>query len=248
MPLKPIQAALAAFALLGAALPAAAAVTTFDHGTSGWRGAQGSGGGGTFIDTDLGNDAPALHTVFTDFGITFSNQRRAFTGDFTASPSLQIGIDVNTLSLTYGGQQVTRDLIVEFRDHDNAPDGMPYTSVWARIGTLDASTPGWTTFSITIADTSATTLPSGWGGYGAENPVTFEPELPAGRTFANVLAGVDELAFGTLVPGFFYGFTDFNVAVDNITLSPVPEPAAVWLLIGGFGALALARRRAGSRS
>jgi hypothetical protein len=38
------------------------------------------------------------------------------------------------------------------------------------------------------------------------HPVTFELTLPAGVTFADVLAGVDEFAVTGAVPGFF--FTD----------------------------------------
>jgi hypothetical protein len=89
----------------------------------------------------------------------------------------------------------------------------------------------WEHFSVTIADTSAMALPAGWGGYGAEDPNTFEPMLPPGRTFTSVLAGVDELAFSTLAPGYFYGFTDFDVSLDNLTISRVPEPAAGLLLV-----------------
>ena len=60
-----------------------------------------------------------------------------------------------------------------------------------------------------------------------------------------MLAGVDEVAFTTLVPGYMYGFTYFDVAVDNISISPVPEPAQGGMLLAGLaGMAALARRRA----
>ena len=66
----------------------------------------------------------------------------------------------------------------------------------------------------------------GWGGTGAEDPVTYEPILPPGVTFADVLAGVDRMVFTTLQPGFFYGFTDFDLRIDNITaIREAPDPA-----------------------
>ncbi len=229
-------------ALLGAlACGASAATTTFSSGAEGWTGPQGFGGS-TFIDGSLGNGAPSMHTIFNDFGITFSNDSNGdFVGDYTQTSQVEISIDTYTSFLNFFGQDVQRTFIVELRDYDNPEGGYPWTSVWYALGDLNAANPGWHTWGVTIADTLAEELPAGWGGYGAEDPETFEPILPAGRTFANVLAGVDEIAFTTLVPGFFFGFTDHDVAIDNITVNFVPEPGAAAML--AVGALSLLRRR-----
>lgn len=217
----------------------------FDDGTAGWAGPSGSGGR-SWIAPFRGQDRPAYRTRFSDFGISFANSSNTdFIGDYTALPAVQIGLDVKTLALSFFGQPVTRDLVVELRDHDNAPEGLPWVSVWYKLGTLDPGQSGWSTWSVTIADTSATALPSGWGGYGAEDPVTYEPTLPADRTFASVLAGVDEIAFTTYVPGYFFGETAFDVVVDNLfirAVSVVPEPAPLALLAAGLIALRLRRR------
>ncbi|QBQ39542.1 PEP-CTERM sorting domain-containing protein [Pseudoduganella plicata] len=158
--------------------------------------------------------------------------------------SVTFGIDVLANSVWFFNREVTRDLVIELRDYDNQANGLPYTSVWAKVGTLDAGKTGWQHLSVTIDDTSVLGLPSGWGGYGAED-AQGNPFLPSDRTFASVLAGVDEVAFTTLVPGFVYGFTYFDVAVDNISISPVPEPAQGGMLLAGLaGMAALARRRA----
>ena len=125
-------------------------------------------------------------------------------------PSFTFSLDVLTNSIAFFGENVSRELIVEFRDTDATSGGYPYSSVWFNLGTLDAITnPGWQHLSVTVADTGSLTLPPGWGGYGAEDAFA-NPVLPDGVTFADIMKGVDQIAITTLVPGFFYGFTDFN--------------------------------------
>jgi hypothetical protein len=96
-------------------------------------------------------------------------------------------------------------------------------------------------YSVTIDDPNSDILPPGWGGFGAEDPDTFEPILPEGVTFADVLSGVDEIAFTTIQPGFFFSFDDYDVTLDNITISTIPAPGSAVLL--GAGGLFAARRR-----
>ncbi|QGZ41563.1 putative secreted protein with PEP-CTERM sorting signal [Pseudoduganella flava] len=237
-------------ALSFAAGSAAAATTDFSSGAQGWTGMQPANGvGGSGIDTSLGNGAPAYRTVLENFGISFTNKTNTdFVRDYTATSAVTFGIDVLAQEITYFGQNVTRDLVLELRDYDNASNGLPYTSVWYTLGTLDASASGWQHFSVTIGNTAGSALPAGWGGYGAED-ATGMPLLPADRTFASVLAGVDEIAFTTLKPGWAYGFTQFDVAIDNITVSAVPEPGETAMLMAGLGVLgAVARRRRSRRS
>lgn len=221
---------LIAMACISAALCAAPVqaqvkrVSTFADGAKGWKGPQGPGGG-TFVDPGVGRPAPALRTQFEDFGITFYNRNDlAAVRRIARSGPVAIGLYANTFDVTFGGRQVSRELVVELRDYDDPPNGFPYVSVWTRIGVLDPAIPGWQRMAVAIRDATATELPPGWGGYGAEDPDTFEPMLPPGRTFANVLAGADEIAFTTLVPGFFYGFTLFDVAIDNIFIRAAPVP------------------------
>lgn len=231
-------------ALTVAAGAASAATTDFSSGAQGWEGMQPLNGiGGSGIDTSLGNGAPAYRTVIENFGITFANSTNAdFVHDYTASAGVTFGIDVLTQQINYFGQDVTRDLILELRDYDNASNGLPYTSVWYNLGTLDAAVGGWQHYSVTIDNTSAIGLPSGWGGYGAED-ATGMPYLPEDRTFASVLAGADEIAFTTYKPGWAYGFTNFDVAIDNISVSAVPEPGTYAMLLAGLGMVGFAARR-----
>ena len=234
----------AAFALVA---PASAQTisTTFDGGvTNGWQGPQGLGGS-TSIDTTLGNPAPSLRTQFNNFGITFYNDSDpGYVRDYSQAP-FTFSVDALTQVVNFFGTATSRDLVLEFRDYDNA-GSYPWVSVWYDLGDLvDPAVGGtgqWESYSVTVTDPTSTTLPPGWGGTGDEDPVTFEPRLPANRTFADVLAGVDEVALTTLTPGFVYGFTDFDVALDNINLTIIPEPAGLALLVPA-AALLMRRRR-----
>lgn len=232
-------------ATLQATAAAAGSTVTFSNGEEGWYGLQPlDGNGGSAIDSSLGNGAPAMRTVIENFGVAWTTRSNTdFVRDYTQMSSVTFGIDVSAETVFYFNREVTRDLVLELRDYDNMSNGLPYTSVWVKVGTLDASKPGWQHLSVTIDDTSATALPAGWGGYGAEDS-TGMPYLPSDRTFASVLAGVDEVAFTTYVPGMVFGYTNFDVAVDNISISPVPEPAQGMMLLAGLaGIAAVARRR-----
>lgn len=220
------------------------ATVDFSKGEEGWFGMQPANGvGGSGIDTSLGQGAPAYRTTMENFGIDWRNSTNgAFLGDYTKSRSVTLGLDVSAMSIQYFGQEVTRSLVVELRDYDNKPADLPYTSVWFDLGTLDASNSDWKHFSVTIEDTSSSLLPSGWGGYGAEDG-TGMPMLPGGRSFASVLSSVDEIVFTTLKPGYAFGFTNYDVAIDNVSITAVPEPSTYGMLLGGMGLLGFIARR-----
>ena len=235
-----LAAACAVCALAGGAY--ADATTTFDSGTEGW-----SVSGRDDISATGGNPGANMDVDLIDvFGADIRNTTNGeFLGDynrFGGSVELSVDVKVNSIYSQFFPGELPRDMVVELRDLDNPNDGYPYTSVWFNLGTLDASVDnGWVTYSVVIDDTAATDLPAGWGGYGDEDPNTFEPILPAGRTFASVLESVDELHFTTFVPGFFFGFTNFDIQVDNISIKSVPAPASVALV--GLGGLVATRRR-----
>ena len=67
--------------------------------------------------------------------------------------------------------------------------------------------------------------------------------MPAGRTFANVLASVDVMLFHTSPPGYYYAFTHFDVALDNIKVTAVPEPSGYAMLLSGVALLGWMTRR-----
>jgi hypothetical protein len=198
-------------------------VVTFENGDQGgWTGPQGIGGG-TSIDVDDGTPAPSLRTIFNNFGITFrSNDNPAWSQDFSGFETVTFSVDTKVRDVSFVGSPVTRPWLIELRDYDAAQGGFPWSSVWFKFDEISAAAYGeWTNFSVTIEETQSTELPSGWRGFGAEDPDTFAPILPDGVTFADILAGVDEVVYTTLEPGFFFGFTDFDVSLDNITVTTV---------------------------
>lgn len=225
-------------------LPALAGATTttdFSNGAEGWSGPSGPGGA-TNIAPSGGNDGAFMNTVFNDFGVTFRNDTNdAFLGDYTTNDSITISMDIQVGNLNFFGQDVSRPWLVELRDYDGATNGYPWNSVWFLFDNISqAGNSDWTTYSVTF-DPNATDIPGGWGGYGAEDPDTFEPTLPDGVTFSDVLSGVDEIVFTTLQPGFFFGFTDHTIGIDNLSINRVPAPSALALV--GLGGLVGTRRR-----
>lgn len=206
--------------------PAATSVTTsFEAGnTQGWVGTGGFGGG-TSVDFQDGNPAPSFRTAFPNFaifGLIFRNNSNAdFLGDYTHMP-WTISVDAKTRKLGLFGPG-SRSLILELRDYTNPPVGASFVSVYYDLGFLrDPGAGGsgnWEPYQVTVGNPLQLTLPPGWGGTGDEDPITLEPRLPPNRSFASVLASVDEIVFSTFKPGFFYTDNYFDVAVDNLRVA-----------------------------
>jgi hypothetical protein len=186
---------------------------TFSNGTEGWAGV-GEGQGGSWITTDKKGNASYRTQAGLSFGLIWSTRtNQAFVGNFSSARSVTIGIDALVNSITFEGRYVRRHMVLELRDYDMPYNGNAYSSVWYDLGELGGHQPRWQHMSVTIPDTTSTTMPNGWHGYGDGSF-----SLPPGRTFADVLAGVDEAVFTTFVPDMMYGYTNFDVEVDNISM------------------------------
>ncbi|MEM8756355.1 MAG: hypothetical protein AAGF47_01060 [Planctomycetota bacterium] len=230
-------AAIAVVAGIGALVAGGAAgqgmITDFESGLDGWsvsgRETTGPGNPGTGLDV----------VVLDVFGADIRNSTRGFTGDYRSFGEIELTVDIQIDSIDFFGSPVPRDLTVQLRSFDVDGSGT-FASIWAPIGLLDGNGMDWTTFSAAL-DTAATELPDGWFGDGGFDPVTFEPRLPDGVSVQDVLASVDELTFTTFVPGFGFGFTNFDMSVDNAGFTVVPAPASAALLAAG--GLAASRRR-----
>ncbi len=237
----------ALIALAGAALTAQGGVNTtvvtFDNGTEGWEGPQGFGGT-SFIDTTHGVGGGAgYRTQFNDFGIIFrNNTNAAFVQDLSQYQEVTVSVDLKVDQIgTF--LPVPRPFMLELRDYDATQGGYPWSSAYFVFDWVSQDTySDFVTLSVTFDATSAA-LPAGWGGFGADGP-NFEPVLPAGVSFMDILAGYDEMVFSTFEPGFFFTQDFYDMTLDNITISTiVPAPGSLALLAGA-GVLASRRRRA----
>jgi hypothetical protein len=229
--------------LSAASQAASSTVVGFDGGT------DGGFGGNAYYVPNGGNPGGNAFFLLETFGIElrtggdFDPTNPAFIGDYSGFASITFSVDVKVNSIAFFGSEVERVLGIKLMDHDiQGPDGA--SGVFFPLATISSATHGdWTTLSVTIDDPRQAALPDGWIGFGDYDPITFLPLLPDDATFATVLAGVDEFHLTTFEPGFFYGFTDFNVRVDNLAVSVTPIPLPGALLFFGSGLLVLLRRR-----
>jgi len=228
--------AIVASILCGSTAMASIYVTTFDDGLDGWSNT------GRTATSLAGNPGACLDDTLIDvFGISIRNSTNPnFIGNLAARGGpMTVGVDIRTDSYTFFGAEVTRTLIAEFVDNTPSSTGLPYVSVWVPIGTI-VGNGVWTSYQTPAFNPASTTLPAGWGAFGAED-ASGNPKLPADRTFASVMSSVDEIRFSTFVPGYFFGFSNAVMAVDNPRISVVPSAATVSML--AMGAAIFPRRR-----
>jgi hypothetical protein len=202
------------------ALGAETTVVGFDGGS------DGGFTGNAFFEATGGNPGGVAHHLNDSFfnelrtGAVGEPSNDGFLGDYSSYESVTFSFDIKTNSLTdFIGNPIARPIGIALKDHDiQGPSGA--SGVFFELGVISVDATGeWTTLSVTIEDPMSATLPDGWIGFGDEDPNNFwAPILPAGATFATVLAGVDEFQVTGAVPGYFFGNAFFDVLIDNITV------------------------------
>jgi len=209
--------------VIGAFATIASGASTTTVGFDG--GSDGGFIGNAYFETTGGNpDGVARHLFdgfFTDLrtGAPGEPTNAGFLGNYTEFESVTISFDVKTNYLNnFMGDPIARPIGVFLRNHDiTGPNGA--AGVFFEMGTVGVNfTPGWTTLSVTIDDPLSPTLPAGWVGFGDDDPVTYEPILPAGVTFASVLANVGEFDITGAVPGYFFTYAFYDVLIDNVSI------------------------------
>ncbi len=155
---------------------------------------------------------PSLRTGGVDEPLNSS-----FIGDYSSFAEVTLRVDVKVDSITsFFGAEIQRPLGVALIDRDVMGPSGP-SGVFFELAALSSTAqPNWTELSVTINDPAAIALPTGWIGFGDEDPTTFAPVLPPGATFASVLASVDEIQITGAVPGFFFTNANFDFRLDNL--------------------------------
>ena len=226
---------------------ASSTVVGFDGGS------DGGFSGNAFFVADNGNPGGNAHhlndSFFNDLrtGALGEPANANFLGDYSSFGEVTFSFDIKTESLTdFIGNQILRPIgirLVNRNIQGNSGDAGVFFEAERFVGVNpNIGTPDWTTISVTIDDPTSSSLPAGWIGFGDEDPNTFEPILPAGVTFADIMADVTQFDVTGSVPGFFFTNAFFDVRIDNVAVT-VPEPGTMAMLICGLSALGLLRSR-----
>jgi hypothetical protein len=163
---------------------------------------------------------------YSDFwGVELRNETAGnpALGDLTVwTGGMTYSVDIRVFNLVnFFGDQMNPEwfpVVLEFVDYGNPDDPFDNCSVYKVGPGLGQIEEHWKTFTWEVPDPSQAELPDGWGGTGAEDPNTFEPMLPEGRTYASVMASVDEVRVTTMVPGYFYGANFWEVGFDYVVV------------------------------
>ncbi len=172
-----------------------------------------------------GNPGEYIGVPLADFwGITLSNDEDPdLLGDLTRHGGpIEIAVDIQVFELNnWWGEPMDPaefPIVLQLTDTTEfGPDGQ--ISVYYIGEGMPGQGQGWVRYTFTIPDPTSLTLPPGWNGTGASDPVTFEPLLPEGRTYRNVLENVGEIKLTTFVPGYFYVSSFWEVGFDNVTVT-----------------------------
>jgi len=188
-------------------------------------GSDGGFTGNAYFEATGGNPGGVAHHFFDGFftdlrtGAPGESANGDFLGNYTEYETVTFSFDIKTNFLNdFIGNPIARPIGIALKNHDiTGPSGT--AGVFIEMGVVGVNfTPEWTTLTVTIDDPLSPTLPAGWIGFGDEDPVTYEPILPAGVTFASILANVTEFDISGAVPGWFFGYAYYDVLIDNVTV------------------------------
>jgi hypothetical protein len=216
-------AAAVLIAIAGTASAQTLSSIDFEDGlTHGW-----TVNGSTDVVATDGNPAHHLHLPYGDFmWVDFRTQEPGpLTGNLARHGGpLRATVDIRTFNLqNFFGEPMDPQwfpVTIQFVD---AAD--PTVSVYYTGPAMPPVLSNWVGFTFNVPDPTQVALPPGWGGTGDEDPVTFEPRLPANRTYASVMTNVGSVHITTAEPGYFYASSFWEVGYDNLVISRVQGQA-----------------------
>lgn len=157
-----------------------------------------------------------MYQPYIDDGSLFSywnGWSEFFVGNYASSVAVTFGLDLKIERLSHAS-------------------GLPLpVKLWVGVGNTErtavvmyhladmADGQDWRTLRVTWNPRS-TVLPDGWLGFGASRPFMFEPGLPEGISFADVMANVGDIYLTTAERGTFTAppSLGFDLRVDNLMI------------------------------
>ena len=174
---------------------------TFDDGTEGWHAWHSD------KIVDGGNPGANLHLWNPEsWGFILKNtgEDYSFGGNFFHCTKVIMSIDVKVNTIAFLGSEVSRSLLVQLKN------SKADAAVYATAGELYKR--DWTTFEIDIPIQED--FPELWKGFGSDP----QQQIPSDITYGSVLRGVDDVIFTSYEPDMVYGYTAFDLQVDNISV------------------------------
>eukprot|EP00588_Corethron_pennatum_P009947 CAMPEP_0194266968 /NCGR_PEP_ID=MMETSP0169-20130528/1676_1 /TAXON_ID=218684 /ORGANISM="Corethron pennatum, Strain L29A3" /LENGTH=266 /DNA_ID=CAMNT_0039007753 /DNA_START=74 /DNA_END=874 /DNA_ORIENTATION=+ len=119
-----------------------------------------------------------------------------FSGNYFSAGVVQLSIDFMVNYIEFVGKAVSRDLFLALKGGNG--------EVYLNGGPLPKPKTGWhtMTFNVPLQED----MPPGWVGF-------------EDATYGDVIREVDEVAFTTAEPGQAYGYHDWDVSIDNISIT-----------------------------
>lgn len=188
-------------------------IETYDSAPPGWILRFGT----TSYLSQGGNPGPHVRTtgepVESMMFEYFNNAYEPFLGDYASNVAMTFGLDLKVDTITaWGAIPIQTDLWVWFVEAGGGWVGVAY-----QLGTMEGGQ-DWRTLRITW-NPSGASLPDGWVGFGATDPVTHQPILPDGVTFHDVMANVGDVRLTMFKPTHFHVGVGFDLRVDNLTIA-----------------------------
>jgi hypothetical protein len=214
------------------------------------------GAHGLTIDFDSLSPGATLGSQYAGLGVLFSANAFSGPGSSSSGEAWATNTDLTIVSLTsgvagedygaLGSPSLAANNIVRHYLNTLSEDGDPSFAITLTLPASSVSVVFAGVGQDGVAMAADTRL---FAFFGSTQVDSASASLPGGETVGQVMLGVSAPIITRVVvaPGSYYDW----VGVDQIeiTLSPVPEPAAAALLAGGMAALGLRlrRRREGAR-
>lgn len=190
---------------------------------------QNGGNPGWWLRNDFLDTFAPITT--TTFGVN-----SPFVGNYRAAGVSQLSIDARTDHADFGAGG--REFSILLRDMNGTPLDYDDDDYAYYVGSLVPQVgEGWLHYDFAIPSQSTDAVPAGWKGGWAGDGENFRP----GVDWNDVIQSVEQVEFWWLNPSFFAIFQSWDVGIDNPSVTYVPEPASLGVLV--VAGLLLARRR-----